>query len=433
MPDDQDTAREVATDQRARNSAVLDVPFVREQFPPLANGWAFFENAGGSYVPQQVIDRITAYMSETQVQPGAAYGPSASAFERVDGARRLMADMINAREDEIVIGPSTTLNIYVLANALRPLFREGEEIIVTNQDHEANGGVWRRLTEFGLVIKEWQVDPDTGDLDPADLDALLTDKTRLVCFPHVSNLVGTLNDVALITKKAHDAGAWVCVDGVAYAPHRRMDVKAWDVDFYVFSFYKLYGPHIACLYGKRGAISAGRNQNHYFFGEEAVPQKLNPGGMNHEAVASLQGLADYLDGIYWHHAQGAGQNAAMLFQSRLNHVFQMFAAHEEKVSQPLVDFLTARDGVRLLGRATADRDQRMPTFSFTVRGKSSADVVAGLHRYNVAVNNHHFYAKRLLEAVGVDPDDGVVRASLVHYNSHADVARLIDALDSVLG
>jgi selenocysteine lyase/cysteine desulfurase len=140
VSDDFDAARVTATGPHGQVRGELDVPFVRDQFPPLANGWAFLENAGGSYVPQQVIDRITAYMSETQVQPGAAYGPSASAFERVDGARRLMADMINAREDEIVIGPSTTLNIYVLANALRPLFREDEEIVVTNQDHEANGG-----------------------------------------------------------------------------------------------------------------------------------------------------------------------------------------------------------------------------------------------------------------------------------------------------
>jgi len=432
MSEETQTARGAAAAHAGVGNANLDIPFVREQFPPLTNGWAFFENAGGSYVPRQVIDRLTAYMSETQVQPGAAYGPSASAFERVDGARRLMADMINAREDEIVIGPSTTLNVYVLANALRPLFREGEEIIVTNQDHESNGGAWRRLSEFGLVIKEWQVNPETGDLDPADLDDLLSDKTRLVCFPHVSNIVGTLNDVALITKKAHDAGAWVCVDGVAYAPHRCMDVKDWDVDFYLFSFYKIYGPHIACLYGKRGSIMAARNQNHYFFGQEAAPQKLNPGGMNHEAVASLQGVADYLDGVYWRHAQGAEQNAAMAFQSRLNHVFQLFAAHEEQVSKPLVDFLTARDDVRLLGHKTADRTVRVPTFSFTVRGKSSAEVVAGLHRHNVAVNNHHFYAKRLLEAVGIDPDDGVVRASLVHYNSRSDVTRLVDALGAVL-
>jgi cysteine desulfurase family protein (TIGR01976 family) len=407
----------------------LDIAFVREQFPPLTNGWAFFENAGGSYVPRQVIDRMHTYMSETQVQPGAAYGPSALAFDRMDGARRLMADMINAQEDEIVVGPSTTLNVYVLANALRPLFREGEEIIVTNQDHEANGGAWRRLSEFGLVIREWQVDPATGELDPNDLDKLLSDKTRLVCFPHVSNIVGSLNDVELITQKVHAAGAWVCVDGVAYAPHRRMDVKKWDVDFYLFSFYKIYGPHIACLYGKRGSMMAARNQNHYFFGEESVPQKLNPGGMMHEAVASLQGVADYLDGVYRHHADS---NAEPDFQGRLDHVSDLFADHEEQISQPVVDFLTRRNDVRLLGRQTADQAARVPTFAFTVNGKSSAEIVTALHSRNIAVNNHHFYAKRLLEAVGVDPDDGVVRASMVHYTSSDDVARLLDALDAVL-
>ncbi len=416
----------------ASQNQPLDMEFVRAQFPPLDNGWAFFENAGGSYVPRQVIDRMTTYMSETQVQPGAAYGPSASAFERVDGARRLMADMINAREEEIVIGPSTTLNVYVLANALRPLFHEGDEIVVTNQDHEANGGAWRRLSEFGMVIREWEVDSVTGELDPADLDELLSEKTRLVCFPHVSNLVGSLNDVELITRKAHDAGAWVCVDGVAYAPHRRMDVKAWDVDFYLFSYYKVYGPHIACLYGKRGAMTAARNQNHFFFGEESVPQKLNPGGMMHEAVAALQGVADYLDGIYWHHERGNVRDAAMLFQSRLIKVSNLFAAHEENISKPLVDYLLTRKDVRLLGRATSDGSARVPTFSFTVEGKSSAEIVAGLHRKNIAVNNHHFYAKRLLDAVGIDAEDGVVRASMVHYTSPGDVTRLVEALHAVI-
>mgnify|MGYP001173582024 CR=1 FL=1 len=154
--------------------------------------------------------------------------------------------------------------------------------------------------------------------------------------------------------------------------------------------------------------------------------------MMHEAVAGLQGVADYLDGIYWHHAHGAEANAAMLFQSRLNHVFRLFADHEESVSRPLVEYLSGRKNVRLLGRATAAGDQRMPTFSFTVKDKSSAEVVAALHRRNVAVNNHHFYAKRLLEAVGVDPDDGVARESLVYYSSRSDVVRLIDALDAVL-
>ena len=185
----------------------LDLDFVRRQFPGI-DDWAFFENAGGSLVPQTVIDRVRAYMTETQVQPGAGFPASALAAERHDEARRLMAAMINASPDEVIIGISTTMNMYVLAHALRPWFEPGDEIVVTDLDHEANSGAWRRLAEAGVVVREWRLDPDSAELEVAALQALLTERTKLVCFTHCSNITGSIHDVAAITRLVHDGARW---------------------------------------------------------------------------------------------------------------------------------------------------------------------------------------------------------------------------------
>jgi cysteine desulfurase family protein (TIGR01976 family) len=408
------------------DTATLDLDFVRRQFPNLGNGWAYFENAGGSYLPQSVIKRMTDFMSESQVQPEALNPLSALSTERLDTSRRLMARMINAETDEIVVGPSTTLNVYVLAQALRPLFRPGDEIIVTNQDHEANGGAWRRLAEFGIEVREWRIDPATGELDPADLDGLLSERTRLVCFPHVSNIVGSVNPVAEITAKAHAAGAMVCVDAVAYAAHRLMDVKALDVDFYLFSLYKLYGPHIALLYGKRERILEAANQNH-FFHEDNISAKLNPGGLNYEAVASLSGIVDYFEAVYQHHFEQPEND----LHARLGRVFDLFAEQEQRLSEPFLAYLADKPGVRLIGGGTPD-DRRLPTFSFVVEGRRPAEVVEALGRERIAINHGHFYAHRCVEGLGIDPEEGLVRASMVHYNTGHEVDRLIQALDAVI-
>ncbi|MBI2587028.1 MAG: aminotransferase class V-fold PLP-dependent enzyme, partial [Rhodospirillales bacterium] len=279
----------------------LDLDFVRGLYPARCWEWAFFENAGGSYVPESVIQRVTAYMRETQVQPGASFAASATAAERMALGQRLMAEMVGADTDEIIIGPSTTINVYVLANALKPLIGPEGEIIVTNLDHEANIGAWRRLAERGVTVREWRVDPATGELRVNDLDRLLNGNTRLVCFSHCSNILGGINDVAAIVRHIHDAGAMACVDGVAFAAHRALDVKALDVDFYALSFYKLFGPHLAMMYGKREHLLKARTQNHFFIADDDIPLKLNPGGPNHEFTAALAGVAVYFEALATHH------------------------------------------------------------------------------------------------------------------------------------
>jgi len=405
----------------------LDLDFCRAQFPPLENGWIYFENAGGSYVPRSVIARMTAFMEQCQNQPDWAFESSRLASARLEEAQSGMAAMIGAKRDEIIVGPSTTLNAYVLAQALRHLFAPGDEIVVTNQDHEANSGAWRRLEEFGVVIKEWTIDPESGELDPADLDGLLTDRTRLLCFPHCSNVVGTINPVSEITAKAHAAGAMVCVDGVAYAAHARIDVKAWDVDFYLFSLYKLYGPHLAILYGKREAIARCSNQNHFFHADNP-PETLHPGGLNYESVSALTGILDYLEAVYSHHFDGAENS----LHARLDRVFALFGAQEEACARRFLDYILTKPQVRLVGRKTGDHDKRAPTFSMTIEGRRAEDVAAALAERKIAVGHGHFYGYRCVEGLGIDPAEGVLRVSLVHYNTLHEVDQLIAGLDSIL-
>ncbi|MCH7551455.1 MAG: cysteine desulfurase-like protein [Proteobacteria bacterium] len=406
----------------------LDLDFVRGLYPARCWDWAFFENAGGSFVPESVIGRVSAYMSETQVQPGAGFEASAKAAERMADGQRLMAEMVGADADEVIIGPSTTMNVYVLAKALSAGLKDGDEVIVTNLDHEANVGAWRRLAEQGVTVREWRINPETAELEIEALDGLLGDKTRLVCFSHCSNLLGGINDVQAITRKAHDAGALVCVDGVAYAPHRGVDVKALDVDFYLISLYKLFGPHVSLLYGKREHLLRLPGQNHFFIGEDDIPLKLNPGGPNHELTAALVGVADYFDALAAHHLDEIPNT----FQGRIQAVFGLITDHEQALAMRFADFLASKPNVRWLGPKTGAAAERTPTFSFTVKGRPAAEIPTLLEPARIAIGHGHFYAPRLLEALGIPSTEGVVRASMVHYNTMEEVERLIEGLDRVI-
>jgi len=273
---------------------MFDVEFARAHFPALTDDWALFDNAGGTPPLGGVIDRIRDYASRWQVQLGATYQHSAAAAALVAEGRRAMARLVNAEPDEIVLGPSSTANVRVLSRALRPLLSTGDEVVVTNLDHETNIGAWRELENESVRIREWRFDPERLELTLEGLEPLLGARTRLVCFTHCSNIVGTIHDAAAIIRRAHEAGALTCVDGVAYAPHRRVDVKALDADFYFLSPYKVYGPHLGMLYGKRRLLRELRGQNHFFIPEGEVPSKFEPGGVVHELAAALPAILDYL-------------------------------------------------------------------------------------------------------------------------------------------
>jgi cysteine desulfurase family protein (TIGR01976 family) len=405
----------------------LDLDFVRSFYPALNDGWAFMENAGGSLVPHTVIDRVKDYMTECQVQPGNGSPIAREAARRMAEGHRTVAAMLNAEPEEVVIGPSTTRNVIALAAGIRGWFAPGDELIVTNIDHEANNGHWRRLEEFGVTVREWQVNPKTAELELATLKPMLSGKTRLVCFTHCSNIAGGPNPVKEIAAAVHAVGGLVCVDGVAYAPHGSVDVKDLDVDFYLFSLYKTYGPHLGVMYGRKELLLKAKGQYFYFHGEDNLPLKMNPGAPNHELTSGCVGIGQYFEALAAHHLEEPAND----LHGRIRQVYKLFAAHEENLSRRFLDYVASNPRIRLIGRHDPDHDRRAPTFSFTVEGRKSQDVMAHLDRAGIAANAGDFYAPRILEALGIDPEDGAVRCSFVHYNTTAEVDRLIRALDSL--
>jgi cysteine desulfurase family protein (TIGR01976 family) len=405
----------------------LDVNFVRRQFPE--NRWQnpFFENAGGVFVPNSVISHMLAYMTQAQVQTGYPSPVSQQSTARVSAGLAAMAEFIGAEPDEVTLGASTSMNVYVLAQALRPLWQVGDEIIVSTLNHESNSGPWRRLEEFGLKIIEWGVDSETGQLNSTELKSLLTEKTRLVAFPHVSNITGDINDVETITELCHLVGALACVDGVAFAPHRAVDVKKWNADIYLFSFYKVFGPHLGLMYTKRDLLSKSKGQYHYFFAEDDLAHKLNPAGPNHETIASLVGIADYFDGLYSHHFGSSGDD----FFTRVQFVFQIIARHEERLAAAFLDFVAAQPKISLVGSSNPAAAARVPTFSIQVAGYPPHMLCEQLAGRGIACGSGHFYAKRLLDSMQLQ-EKQVLRCSMSHYNSIEDVSFLIEALGSII-
>ncbi|MEJ8560477.1 aminotransferase class V-fold PLP-dependent enzyme [Yoonia sp. GPGPB17] len=404
----------------------LDIAWVRAQFPAFdelsLQGQAFFENAGGSYTCRQVIDRLHRFYTQRKVQPYAPYESSRLGGAEMDEARGRLAEMLGVATDEVSFGPSTTQNTYVLAQAVRKWIKPGQSIVVTNQDHEANSGPWRRLADEGVSVLEWQIDPETGELHLEDLAELLEQDVALVVFPHCSNVVGAINDVAAIAKLARDAGARTCVDGVSYAPHGFPDVGALGCDVYLFSAYKTYGPHQGIMVIREDWGMELPNQGHHFNGDSLYKRFTLLAGPDHAQVAASVGMADYLEALSVHHGGGTGAAAA-----RTSH--DLMRAQEVALLQPLLDYVAAKNSVRLVGPTDASR--RAPTVAMALEGDAE-EAAAKLAPHGIMAGGGDFYAQRPLSAVGVDLSKGVLRVSFVHYTTKDEVDALMGALDQVL-
>ena len=409
----------------------LDTDFIRSHYPVFSNPdtarWAMFENAGGSYVPGQVIGRLHDFFRFTKVQPYGPFEASIAAGEAMDEGYMAMAGLIDCDPDELTLGPSTTMNFYVLAQAIRPSLEPGDEIVVTNQDHESNIGYWRRLVEFGAVIKEWQIDPETGELSVDELKALISHRTRLVCFTLCSNIVGTMNDVKAICDIAHEAGALAVGDGVSFAPHQVLDVHTSGLDLYLFSTYKTFGTHVGVMWGREAVLDTLEPQGHYF-NRDLPRNKFNPAGPLHGEIAALAGIGEYIETVYDHHFT----DAESVFHAKANRVFVLFAEYETVQANRILGSLQIVPGARIIGKDHAAVGMRAATIAFTIDGIRSSDAVRRLVKKDIAVRNGHFYAVRCLEALGInDTTEGIIRISLVHYNSEDEVSRLVEALKVV--
>ncbi len=407
----------------------LDIDFVRSQFPafsePSLESFAHFENAGGTYACKQVVNAISSFYLKTKVQPYYDFEPSRAAGNQMNDARRRMAEWLNADSEEVHFGPSTSQNTYVIAQALKEYLNPGDEIIVTNQDHEANIGVWRRLQDRGIVIKEWKVDPNQCELGTQRLKALLTKKTRVVTFTHCSNIVGSINPVREWAKIIKDAGAIVIVDGVSYAGHGLPDMKNLGVDIYFFSLYKVYGPHIGVMFIRNSVNELLPNQGH-FFNEDSPINRFTPAGPDHAQIASINGILDYFETIHTHHYGDEPEDPKV----KSERVCALFNSAERTNLEYLLDFFKQKRGVNIIGKKIPAN--RAPTVSFTVDHEQPVNITRDLAQQNIGIANGNCYAYRLMETLGIPPDEGVNRISFVHYTNTKEINRLINALDEIL-
>lgn len=408
---------------------ILNMDFVRSNFPALNSDWIYFDNAGGSQILKSVVERMNEYYFSTNVQLGASYDISARAGERVMQANKFIAELINAGdESEIVLGSSTTMLIKLLSLSFAKILDEGDEIIVTNSDHEANIGSWVRLEERGVKVRFWKLNQDNYALELGDLEKLMTERTKLVAFTNASNVLGTINPAKEITKFVHERGALVCIDGVAYAPHRVPDVKDIDADFYAFSFYKVYGPHYSVLYSKKKYLLNLPGLNHYFIEESNIPYKLQPGSQNYELSYSLLGLKDYIEKTAVQHGYKGGDAVRL----KADFVFDLFKNHEESLSRRLLSYLNSKKGIRIIGESTADSSVRVPTISFVHEKFRSDEITLDTDKFKIGIRYGDFYARRLTDYLGLDNKNGVTRVSMVHYNTPDEVEKLIGAFEKIL-
>ncbi len=415
-------------------------PF-RSLFPSLEGRTVFLDNAGGSQMPKVVADAMHRYLLTSFVQTGADYDVSRQATATVKAAHDYLKVFMGVQSGEVIIGPSTSQLSRMLADCYAEVLSPGDEIILCQTAHESNFGPWARLAKLGIVIKHWTIDAETACGNSSDAGAggerriealtrLFTTRTKLLAFPQVSNILGEIVDVPAIIRLAHSHGVRVIVDGVAYAPHRAIDVDAWDADWYFYSTYKVFGPHAAVLFGKADAMAQLTGPNHYFIPSTEVPRKFELGGANHESCAGLIALEAYLSQAV--KAYG-GVPHPPDHRAIVDRAFHAFEVIENDLQRHFMDWLVRQSSLRVIGPTHAN-SSRVCTISFvSTRGVSSKVIAQHCNAQGVGLRYGNFYAYRLCEAMNLNPADGVVRASFAHYNSHEEVDRLIAALTQVIG
>jgi cysteine desulfurase family protein (TIGR01976 family) len=407
----------------------FDVDAIRERFPALSvlhagREMAFFDGPGGTQVPQSVIDAVTSYYRESNANHGGAFETSRRSDAIVDEAHAAIADLLGVTADEITVGPNMTTLTFHLSRSIVATFQPGDEIIVTGLDHQANIDPWLAAAgDRGLVARTWE--PDLGDctLRLPDLRSLISDRTRLVAVGWASNAVGTINPIAEIAAIAHEAGAWVYVDAVHAAPHLSLDARAVDADFVACSVYKFFGPHLGAVYGRAAIL-------------ESLPAyKVRPASHRFETgTGNFEGQAGALAAIEYLAWLGERFGDAPSGGSRRERLIAGMTAvrgYEIDLYRRLAEGLATIDGLRIHGITDPARiDRRTPTAAISLEGRTPQEVAAALGAEGIAVWDGDFYATSLIERLGLAPE-GVVRIGLTHYNTVAEIDRLLEALRAI--
>jgi cysteine desulfurase family protein (TIGR01976 family) len=405
----------------------LDLEFVRLRFPALAGDWTYLDNAGGSQCLHAVAQRAAEYLSSSMVATGGPYGPSLLAGERQRAARARLALLLGAeRPEEIVLGSSSTQLMQNLGHSLAGWLRAGDEIVLSRAEHHANVEPWLRLGKLGIGVREWPIDVASWTLRYADLEPLLTPRTRIVAFTHCSNIVGSVHAVQELTRCLHERGILVLVDGVAYAPHAAIDVRGLGVDFYLISLYKVFGPHLAVLWGRRELLLELPGINHSFLAADDLPYKFQPGNANPELSHGATAIVDYLVELGRHEGASAGASERRCIE----HAFAAIGEHEAGLTTSLLEGLSRLPSPpRLLGRPELGAHERCGIVSLVPSRRPAAEVAAQLAERRLGVRAGDFYAKALAQDLGFT---SALRISLAHYNSQEEVDRLLQGLRETL-
>ena len=409
-------------------SKAFDIAWTREQFPSLklqVNGHdaAFLDGSAGTQVPRQVIDAIRNYFVSANANTYGAFLTSRRNDETILAARAAMADFFNCDSNEVVFGQNMTTITFALARAIGRDLKPGDEIVVTTLDHDANVAPWRALEEKGVVVRQVDIYEADCTLDLHDLKRKISSNTKLVAVGYASNMVGTINPVAEITKLAHAAGALMFIDAVHYAPHGLIDVKALGCDFLACSPYKFFGPHMGTLYGKREHL------------EKFKPYKVRPatntspecwetGTQVQELIAGIAAAVDYIAELGRHCDPSVkSRRAALQAAYRATH------RYETGLLTRLIAGLQTIPGMRIFGITDAKRfDERCSTLSFRLGDHNPTKIAAFLGERGIFTWDGNFYALNLSERLGVEQLGGVLRVGLVHYNTAEEVGRLLAAL-----
>jgi selenocysteine lyase/cysteine desulfurase len=412
------------------NKKEFDVGFSRRQFPFFdtseSGDWAFFDNAGGTLPCRQVVEKLEYFYRYNKVQP---YGDSAianAAGKQMDRGRQVIKDLLGVPLDTITIGPSTTQNLNTLSQACVGFLNRDDEIIISEQDHEANIGGWERAANLsGARLRLWTVNPEDGELYLDDLEKLINDKTKILCVTQSSNIIGTVNPIGKIIEMGHAAGAKVVIDAVSYAPHMWPDLSRTTADAYCFSTYKTYATHQGIMYVDPQFLDQLTPQCH-FFNTYRPWSRLDTAGPDHASIAALAGLEDYFELIYNHHFQ----DLYLPLHLKAGKVSELMNQHENALCKLLLESLSHLP-VGILGRSTMEgREANVSLYSEKM---DSAAICRKIAEKGVSAKHGHFYAYRVTRRMGLDPDDGVVRISFAHYNTMEETYRLISALEKILG
>jgi len=410
----------------------FDIAWVREQFPSLelqVNGQpaAFLDGPAGTQVPRQVMDAVQNYFLEANANTYGAFLTSRRTNQVISAARAAMADLFNCTPDEVVFGQNMTTITFALSRAVGRELEAGDEVLLTTLDHDANFSPWAALAEKGVVIRKVDIRESDCTLDLDDLKAKLSSKTKLVAVGYASNIVGTINPVAEITKLAHAAGAMIYIDAVHYAPHGPIDVKALDCDFLVCSPYKFFGPHMGTLYGKKPLLERFKPYK-VRPATDTVPECWETGTQVQELIAGIQAAVEYLAELGRRSDGSAKTRRAALLAA-----YRSTVAYERALAAQLIEGLLALPGLRFFGITDAQRfHERCSTVSFRLKRGTPTELAAFLGDRGIFTWDGNFYALNFTERVGVEHLGGVLRVGLVHYNTAAEVDRLLAALAEFL-